>query len=607
MPEGTIVWGKKPCVPKGLLADRLATLRDLWGLLEMIPAARRPMPLLVFLGVLASLAETAGISLIILFLYAALGQLDEPEAAMQTFGSGAVWLLDALGGPVSLAAVIFGLIVLRGIVGYAYTRISAGLSARISETARNRIHRQYLQVAYEFIRRHEQAELMEILGTDSWGVAAANSAFTRLIINLCAILVFAVFLFALSWKVTLAATVCAFLVSAFLGKLSRPVTELGAAVKAEHQSMGGLMLMTLQGMRAIRAYGREAAQHRAFLQSSASARQSLARMDRLNAAIGPATEIGYLAILCLIVVGAGVLSIDFHATLTIVALLYRLQPHLREFEGNLLFLAQSAPQLRAVRKMIGPEGKSFPADGEQPMPPAYEAIQFRNVSFAYDGSPALADASFDIPQGKITALVGASGSGKTTVVNLLLRLYAPDRGHVLIDTLEIGAIRREEWLKTLAVAGQDIDLFEGTVRDNVSMARDDPEEAALSEAYELSGLTELLAGLDYGDSSWVGQQGLNLSGGQRQRVGIARAILRDPDILILDEATSALDTALEARIRTALETRFAGRTILIITHRLETVREVDHVICLDQGKVIGQGSPAELLKPKQPVSVAAIS
>ena len=590
----------------GLLADRLATLKDLWALLEMIPAARQRTPLLVMLGVLASLAETAGISLIILFLYAALGQFDQPEAAMQTFGAGAVWLLDTLGGPAPLAAVIFGLIVLRGIIGYAYARISAALSARISETARNRIHRQYLQVAYEFIRRHEQAELMEILGTDSWGVAAANTAFTRVIINICAILVFAIFLFALSWKITLAAAVCAFLVSAFLGRLSRPVTELGAAVKAEHQSMGGLMLMTLQGMRAIRAYGRESAQHRAFLQSSAAARQSLARMDRLNAAISPATEIGYLAILCLIVAGASALQIDFHATLTIVALLYRLQPHLREFEGNLLFLAQSAPQLKAVRKMIGPEGKSFPSDGSQAMPEGYEAIRFRNISFAYDGSPALRDVSFDIPKGKVTALVGASGSGKTTVVNLLLRLYSPDEGRILLGDRNMGDIRREDWLGRLAVAGQDIDLFEGTIRDNVAMSRDNPDEPALKEAYELSGLTELLSGLEYGDSSWVGQQGLNLSGGQRQRVGIARAILRDPDMLILDEATSALDTSLEARIRAALEDRFAGRTILIITHRLETVRQVDHVICLDQGKLVGEGSPEDMLKPKQPLSAVAM-
>lgn len=591
---------------KGLFADRLETLKDLWALLEMIPAARRKMPLLIILGVVASLAETAGISLIILFLYAALGQLDQPEAAAQTFGESAASILQALGGPPQLAALIFALIVLRGIVAYVHNRVSSALSARISEVARNRIHHQYLHVAYEFFRRHEQAELMEILGTDSWGVAAANGALTRLIVNLCAIIVFAVFLFALSWEITLAAAFCAMLVSFFLGRLSRPVTQLGAKVKTEHQSMGALMLMTLQGMRAIRAYGREAAQHRAFLASSAAARESLTRLDRLSAAIGPATEIGYLAILCLIVGSASVLAIDFHATLTIVALLYRLQPHLREFEGNLLFLAQSAPQLRAVRRMAGPEGKTFPPDGSRPMPGNYDAIRFRSVTFAYDGNPALDNVSFDIPKGKVTALVGASGSGKTTVVNLLLRLYTPDKGQIFLDDTRLGDIRRDEWLPELAVAGQDIDLFEGSVRDNVAMARTGADEVALADAYALSGLTDLLASLEYGDASWVGQQGLNLSGGQRQRVGIARAVLRDPAFLILDEATSALDAGLEAEIRGALEQRFEGRTILIITHRLETVRHVDHVICLSEGKVVAEGPPSDLLDQRPAASVAVM-
>ncbi|GGB89528.1 ABC transporter ATP-binding protein [Novosphingobium endophyticum] len=585
---------------------RIAALRDLRVLLDIVPAAKRAAPLLVGLGVIASLAETAGISLIIIFLYAALGQLDDPGAIARDFGHAATSVLQTLGGPAQLAAAIFGLIVLRGIIGYIYSRISLSLGARISEIARNFIHGRYLDVSYDFVRRHKQAELMEILGTDSWTVATAYNAFTRLIINVCAIAVFAVVLLLLSWKITLIAILCAGLVSLFLARLSRPVTQLGASVKAEHQSMGGLMLMTLQGMRAIRAYGRERAQHATFLKSSASARHSLTRMERLSAAINPATEIGYLAIICLIVGGAGVLEVDFHATLTIVALLYRLRPHLQEFESNSLFLAQSAPQLRAVRNMIDPEGKTFPEPGTLAMPDDYERIAFRNVAFAYDGKQALDDVSFDIPRGQITALVGASGSGKTTIVNLLLRLYTPESGQILIGDGDIANIRRDEWLQTIAVAGQDIDLVEGTVRDNVLMARPDADQAALADAYRMSGLTDLLAGLEYGDKDWIGQQGLNLSGGERQRVGIARAILRDPGILILDEATSALDTALEARIRKVLEERFAGRTVLIITHRLETVRHVDHVIRMSEGKVLAEGPPAEVLAPLSGPSLAAM-
>lgn len=576
-------------------AERFATLAELNALLDIVPAARRAAPLLVLLGLAASLAETIGISLIILFLYAAMGKLGGEDGMTQLLGPVAERAIAMLGGTTPLAAAIFLLIVLRGLIAYGYNRISSALSARISEAARNAIHLQYLEVSYDFIRRHGQGELMDVLGTDSWAVAGAYGAFTRIIINLCAILVFAAFLLALSWQITLAAAVAAILVSAFIGRLSRPVATLGESVKAEHQSMGERMLMTLQGMRAIRAYRREAAQHEGFVGSSAAARASLTRVERLQAAIGPATEVGYLAILCLIVAGAGVLAIDFHTTLTIVALLYRLQPHLREFEGNLLYLSQVAPQVRAVRRMVDRVDKIFPEDGDESLPADQRAIRFEQVRFAYDGEPALHDVDFTIPRGRVTALIGASGSGKTTIVNLLLRLYAPDRGRIMIGDVPLAAISRADWLGRMAVAGQDIDLVEASVRDNVLMARPDADDAALAEAYALSGLADLLATLPHGDASWVGQQGLNLSGGQRQRVGIARAILRDPDFLILDEATSALDTVLEARIRDAIETHFAARTILIITHRLETVRGVDHVIRIEDGRVAASGSPAELL------------
>jgi len=589
-----------------MIAGRLSTLRDLRTLLEIVPAARRAAPLLIFLGLAASLAETIGISLVILFLYVTMGRLGSGNGAARMFGSAAEWAMHLLGGTAPLAVAIFALIVLRGWIAYWYSRISAELSAQISEAARNAIHRQYLDVSYDFIRRHSQAELMDVLGTDSWAVASAYRAFTRIIINLSAILVFAAFILMLSWQITLAAAISAILVSIFIGRLSQPVAALGATVKAEHQSMGGRMLMTLQGMRAIRAYRREAVQHAHFVESSAAAREGLTRVERLSAAIGPATEVGYLAILCLIVAGANLLAIDFQATLTIVALLYRLQPHLREFEDNLLSLSHTEPQIRAVRAMIDRTDKTFPQDGHEPLPNDYFAIVLDGVDFGYDGQAVLRDVSLTIPHGKVTALVGASGSGKTTIVNLLLRLYEPDQGRLMVGDTPLASVRRADWLGQIAVAGQDIDLVEGTVRDNVRMARPDADDAALARAYRLSGLSDFLAGLPHGDESWIGQQGLNLSGGERQRVGIARAVLRDPDLLILDEATSALDGALEAQVRANLHAHFAGRTMLIITHRLETVRAADHVVQLTDGRVIGAGSPDEMFGPGDagPISLA---
>jgi len=156
-------------------------------------------------------------------------------------------------------------------------------------------------------------------------------------------------------------------------------------------------------------------------------------------------------------------------------------------------------------------------------------------------------------------------------------------------------LSRAEWLSMLAVAGQDVDLVEGTIEQNIRMARDGATMAEVAAAAELAGLAETVSALPEGYRTWIGQEGLNLSGGQRQRLGLARAAVREPQLLVLDEAMSALDFGLAHRVQTAILRHFSGRTILLITHRLETVLCVDHVICMEDGVVKAEGRPTDLL------------
>jgi ABC-type multidrug transport system fused ATPase/permease subunit len=210
------------------------------------------------------------------------------------------------------------------------------------------------------------------------------------------------------------------------------------------------------------------------------------------------------------------------------------------------------------------------------------------VTFQYEPGAKLAlkNATFEIPAGVTTALVGPSGAGKTTVINLLLRLYRPSSGMICVDDMPIAELRRTDWLGLLAVAGQDVDLVEGTVIDNLRMANNDATEEEVIAASRIAGVSEFIEPLPEGYGTWIGQQGLRFSGGQRQRIGLARAVLRDPEFLMLDEAMSALDRGLEGQIRRAIEERFAGRTILIITHRLETVLNADHTVRIEDGMII---------------------
>ena len=566
---------------------RRGALDHLSRLLRITPKPRWATPTLIALGLGASFAETMGITLIILFFYSATGQADKATTVGGALGRALDVASGWFGSSTQMAAVILLLIVIRGALAFANSLISAYVSETISERARNLIHEQYLTVSYSFMQRHEQAQLMEVLGSESWLVAGAYGSLTKIIVSACSVAVFTGFLLALSWQITLIAIVGSLLLSLGLRRLSMPAQALGKRVKQVHQRLGEHMLMTLEGLRTIRAYGQEQVHQQRFIRSSAEAREASIALTRLSSLLHPLTEVGYLGILCVIIAGAGIWQTSFATTLAAVALLYRLQPYTREIESNLLYLAQIEPQLRSVRSMLQRDDKQYPSQGHRPLPSLRKGIRFDHVTFRYqaEATAALDDATFEIPAGQITALVGASGSGKTTIVNLLLGLYRPSSGTIWIDDMPLDEVRRSDWLRLLAVAGQDVDLIEGTVIDNIRMADNDATEQQVVEASRIAGVAKFIEPLPEGYETWIGQQGLRFSGGQRQRLGLARAILRDPDFLMLDEAMSALDRDLERRIRGAIEERFVGRTILIITHRLETLHNAHHLIRIEDGRV----------------------
>lgn len=577
-------------------ARRMA-FSELSRLLKIMPKPAWATPALVILGLLSSLAETLGITLILLFFYYAMGQRDTARLTGGLFGDALRHATAWFGSSAKVAAGILVLIVARGLLAFAYSVVGAGISERISEMARNLIHEQYLSVSYPFIRRHEQAQLMEILGTEAWLVAGAYGSLTRLIVNCCSIFVFGAFLFALSWQITLVAIAGSLLISFILRRLSEPARTLGERVKQVHRQLGEQILMTLEGMRTIRAYGLEDLHQQRFVRFSSEARYTSTATTRLSAMLHPLTEVGYLGILCVIIATAGLWGSTFATTLAAVALLYRLQPHVRELEGNLLYLAQIQPQLSSVRRMLETSDKDYPCPGHRPISVINKKIRFQNVTFRYqpDAAPALVDATFEIPVGGTTALVGVSGAGKTTIVNLLLRLYQPSSGTIFVDDVPLEEILRSNWLSLLGVAGQDVDLIEGTVMENVRMADGNATEESVVAASHIAGVSEFIEALPEGYETWIGQQGMRFSGGQQQRIGLARAVLRNPQLLMLDEAMSAIDRGLEDRIRRAIDNCFVGRTILIITHRIETVVNADHVICMEKGRVVAQGASHDML------------
>lgn len=322
---------------------------------------------------------------------------------------------------------------------------------------------------------------------------------------------------------------------------------------------------------------------------------STAGTASLPALIDIMSGVGFLAVLWLgggeIISGEKTVG-DFMSFFTAVGLAFEPLRRLGNVSGVWQVAAASIERIREIL-----ETRPALRDPDHPVkaPTGVPDIALRDVKLNYGGMPVLQGLSLDAPAGKTTALVGASGAGKSTVFNLLTRLVDPDSGEVLIGGCRVGDMRLADLRGMISVVSQDALLFDETLRENILLGSEGVTEGRLQTALDAAHVTDFLPRLEKGLDSPVGPRGSSLSGGQRQRVAIARAILRDTPILLLDEATSALDTHSEAIVQAALERLSVGRTTLVIAHRLSTVRNADNIIVLNNGQVVEQGTHSDLV------------
>lgn len=223
-------------------------------------------------------------------------------------------------------------------------------------------------------------------------------------------------------------------------------------------------------------------------------------------------------------------------------------------------------------------------------------FKFEDVSFAYEaGKPVVHEVSFDAPAGTVTALVGTSGSGKTTIASMAATFITPQQGRITLDGQDLSRVNLASYRRHLGVVLQDDFLFQGTIRENILFPRPDATEEQLQLAVKAAYVNEFTDRFEEGLDTVIGERGVKLSGGQRQRVGIARAILADPRVIILDEATSSLDTESEALIQRSLNELMKDRTTFVIAHRLSTIRQADRILVIEDGRIVERGTHAELI------------
>ncbi|WP_249218830.1 ABC transporter ATP-binding protein [Falsirhodobacter algicola] len=305
------------------------------------------------------------------------------------------------------------------------------------------------------------------------------------------------------------------------------------------------------------------------------------------------TGLGFFTVLMLagreIIAGERTVG-EFMSFFTAMALTFQPMRRLGDMSGSWQVAAAS---LTRIFRLFDMQPSPRPVASAVPArtPPQ---IELRDVHFAYSDLPVLNGTSFTARAGKMTALVGASGAGKSTVFHLLTGLAQPSGGQILMDGTDIGQFALEDLRSQFAVVSQDSALFDETIRENIVLGRNVPEER-LTDALQAAHVTEFVQNLPKGPDSPAGPRGSALSGGQRQRVAIARALISDAPVLLMDEATSALDAQSEALVATALAHQSLERTMLVIAHRLSTIREADSIVVMDQGRVVDQGTHDELL------------
>ncbi|MDZ4307477.1 ABC transporter ATP-binding protein [Allopontixanthobacter sp.] len=569
------------------------------GLKAIAKPYSRWVPVIAVFGLAASLMEGVGIGLIIPLLAVLLADaapslpVDVPPPTQQ--------LLDALTGFETgmivgvIVAGIFGLIVLKGIFQAANDTLIAWIEGRIAADIRDALAARTIGMDYPFFLIQPSARLIKIIATDSWLVADTVRWKLSIVSALTGLMVFAAILAWLDWRLFAIVLIGGLLIAAAVAIPKRWLRGFSEDVSQANQALAGRMLAIVDSIRIIRVFGQENREQSRFVQASGRVRRSMFASQRLSSAVGPASEVAATLVVILVVFSAYALGMSIPVASAFLILLTRALPQARMVNAAHLGIASVREAVRETQWLLAQS--PLPAENVSavPLPVIDRSIRFENVSYTYpDGTCALQDICAVIEPGTVTALIGPSGSGKTSLINLICRLVEPDGGSISHGEQPIRHFSAAGWRSHIAIAGQDVGLIDGTIAENIAYGFPAATRAQIAEAAEAAGAADFIDALRDGFDSPVGIGGGNLSGGQRQRIGLARALLRRPDLLILDEATSEVDLLSESRIMTLLARRGFFRTAIVISHRAGTLASCERGIVFQGGRIVESG-PIEQL------------
>ena len=410
----------------------------------------------------------------------------------------------------------------------------------------------------------------------------------------------------INWQLTLATFIAAPLIGLLTGWFGEQLLKFSRRSQSQISDLSAILTEVFSGIRLVRAFAAEDYEIERFATVAEGNRRSQYSAAWLQSIQHPV--VGFLqmvSILLLLVLGTwqiaqgNLTGASFTSYVAAVAMLIDPIGHLTE---NYNLFKQTEASVDRVFELLEIEPGVVELADAYPLPMVQGQVDYQDVSFAYESAPdadanpwVLQGLNLSVKPGEAVALVGASGAGKSTIMNLLPRFYDPQRGQILIDGLDIRNVTLASLRRQIGIVPQETILFSGSIAQNIAFGQRDIDWQAVEEAAKVANAHQFISQLPEGYRTWVGERGVNLSGGQRQRLAIARAVLLNPHILILDEATSALDSESEALVQEALERLMENRTVFIIAHRLATVRRADRILVLEKGEVVESGTHQQLL------------
>ena len=474
---------------------------------------------------------------------------------------------------------------------------------RLITELRNKLYIHFHSLSLSFFNKQKSGELTSIIVNDVANMRQALTVgFQRMFVEPINIIAFTSLLFIISWQLALIAVIIIPLAGFVIVKISRSIRRKSRRTAVKIAGITNIITETLASIRVVKAFAMEDYEVRRFTKETENYYNLMFRRSRLRSIAPPITEsLGvFIGVLLLWIGGSevltdkGITSEDFIRFILIM--FSALQP-IRSLSNVFAEIQVGAASAERVFNILDTKPSILDKDNVIKDITFNDSIVFDKVAFQYeDGeSKVLKNIDFTINKGSVVALVGASGSGKSTLADLIPRFFEPTEGSIKLDKIDIKDVRIKSLRKLMGIVTQETILFNDTISGNIAYGQMEIDPRKIHSAAEAANASEFIDSLPEGYNTVIGEKGVRLSGGQRQRLAIARALLKDPPILILDEATSSLDTESEKYVQEAIDNLMKDRTVLVIAHRLSTIVNADKIIVLDNGEIVESGTHAELL------------